>query len=240
MRRTSVAKRIQEVIKVLRISADFLQHFRLELRVPDSLRAAADLHAVDNQVVGQGRHHEWAPKEHPCRILRYIRERMVHWFEFTDHVAFLQKREVSDPYRSEISSRADAAQFGNGNPNCAQELEDILLLAVGYNDQVARLSTVQRGEYLLDHLFLENGFEVLVQRVYALVGEHSQCGWRLGLHFRDDFVHLVLKVFRVAALQQDTAVQNGCSFSGFDLVLQATTQANNCTLEIQKFSLSEE
>lgn len=107
-----VHQEAETLLRLFRREAQQLEHLGLQFRVVDTDRAAADLGAVTDEVVGVGPHATGVAVQVLYVFELGRGERMVHGVVTLGLVVPLEQREVDDPQRSDRSVKSGRTSFG--------------------------------------------------------------------------------------------------------------------------------
>ena len=107
-----VHQEAETLLRLFRREAQQLEHLGLQFRVVDTDRAAADLGAVADEVVGVGPHATGVVVQVLYVFELGRGERMVHGVVTLGLVVPLEQREVDDPQRSDRSVKSGRTSFG--------------------------------------------------------------------------------------------------------------------------------
>ena len=152
------------------------EHLLLQLRVVDTDRAAADLRAVADEVVGVGPHAARVAVE-VGDVLGFGRgEGVVYGVVALRLVVPLEEGEIDDPQRSELLRVAQSELLGHFEPQGAELRQGLELLAAEDEDHVAGLgaAALGHGTHLVGRVELVDG------GLHAAFGLHADPDEPLG------------------------------------------------------------
>ena len=124
-----VHQEAETLLRLFRREAQQLEHLGLQFRVVDTDRAAADLGAVADEVVGVGPHATGVAVQVLYVFELGRGERMVHGVVTLGLVVPLEQREVDDPQRSELLRVAQAQLLSDLQTQGAELGEGLEFLA---------------------------------------------------------------------------------------------------------------
>src|SRR5215475_7214776 len=190
VRRRAVTERVQEeaefFARLFFAHSERLEDSRLYVRAVDSDRAAAQLGAVEDQVVGLGAHRTRIAFELVQVIVDRRGERVVHRVPSLVVFVVFEHREVDDPEQAVLAlvdQFFDAAHF---QPHLAERVADHVPLASDHQDRVTRF---RAGGF--DHGVDALGAERFRQGGFALAFQYlnvSQPARAVFLRVLDDVV----------------------------------------------------
>ena len=167
------------LLRLLGGEAQTFEDQRLQLRIVNTDRTAADLGAVADEVVGVGAHASRIALE-VLHVLGFgRREGVVHGVEALRLVVPLEHRKIHDPQRSELLRIAQAELLGHLQTQGAQLCERLELRTREQEDHVARCGAACFGYGA--HLF---GRVELVDRRFDGIGFDTDPDESFGAHLR--------------------------------------------------------